>query len=439
MVNDFKQFIEKQYLFSHTDKLVLGISGGIDSVSLCYLLHESGYTFALAHCNFGLRGEESDGDEAYVRQLADKLGCQLHVTRFETEWYASENEISIQMAARDLRYKWFESLCKGYGYQKVLIAHNLDDSLETFFINLSRGTGLRGLTGIASQNGNVVRPLLFASRKQIADYIEKLGVNWREDSSNSKLKYLRNKIRHQLLPFMEELNPNFRNGLSASIQRLNGAAVYFDRSIKEISEKLVIQNDGYQSINIGKILSYPSPDFLLAELLLPFGFTGVVSAEIFDSLDGIAGKKFFSASHRLVKDRNELLISLISNTISEQFVIEPGNYPANMPIKLKFELCDWDYKIPNNSAIALFDASQVEWPLLLRRWQKGDYFIPLGMKNMKKVSDYFTDAKFSLLEKENAWLLTSQDRIMWIVGHRIDHRFRVSGATKKVIQVTLFS
>jgi tRNA(Ile)-lysidine synthase len=439
MINDFKQFIEKQNLFGYSDKLVVGISGGIDSVSLCYLLHEAGYEFAMAHCNFGLRADESDGDEEYVRQLADKLGCTLHVTRFETEWYASENEISIQMAARDLRYQWFESLCKGYGYQKIVIAHNLDDSLETFFINLTRGTGLRGLTGIAPINGNVVRPLLFASRKQISQYIEKINMSWREDSTNAKLKYLRNKIRHQLLPFFEELNPNFRNGLSASIQRLDGAAIYFDKSIRDISNQLIKEHKGYFSLSIDELMHYPSPEFLLAELLLPYGFTGTVSTEIFESLNGIAGKQFFSATHRLVKDRTCLLISAIASTLPEQYVIEPGNYPEEMPLKMRFELCDWNYKIPTNPNIAVFDASQVTWPLLLRRWQKGDYFIPLGMNNMKKVSDYFTDAKFSLIDKENTWLLTSQDRIMWIVGHRIDHRFRVTGATKKVIQVTLIS
>lgn len=439
MLEAFKQFIEEHHLFSNSDSILVGISGGIDSVSLCYLLHQAGYSFSMAHCNFGLRGEESDGDEAFVRQLADKLGVTLHVTQFETEWYASENEISIQMAARDLRYQWFDSLCKGHGYQKVLIAHNLDDSLETFFINLTRGTGLRGLTGISPENGNVVRPLLFASRKQIAEYVNSLNISWREDSSNAKLKYLRNKIRHQLIPFFEELNPNFRNGLASTLQKLNGASVYFGQSIHEISKKLFVEKNNYTTIPIDVLLTYPSPDFLLSELLLPYGFTNVVSTEVFESLTGIAGKQFFSQTHRIIKDRTELVMSTITKTIPEQYIIEIGNYPAQMPIKMRFELCEWDCKIPNNPNIALFDANQVEWPLLLRRWQKGDYFTPLGMTNMKKVSDFFTDSKFSIIEKENTWLLTSKDRIMWIVSHRIDHRFRVTGATKKVIRVTLLS
>lgn len=440
MVNELIQYVSKNRLFTTSDKLLLGISGGIDSVTLCDLMHKAGFNFSLAHCNFGLRGEESDGDEAFVRQLADNYNITLHVTRFETEWYASENNISIQMAARDLRYRWFESLLRSHGYKYIVIAHNNDDSLETFFVNLTRGTGIRGLTGISPLNGHVVRPLLFASRAQIEEYTAKNHLSWREDSSNSSDKYLRNKIRHQLIPFFEGMNPNFRKGLAQSIQRLNGTATYFDKEMLNMGNELIIKEKNFDSISIEKLLNQPSPCFLLSELLLRYGFSQSVSEEIFNAFDAIAGKQFYSATHRLVKDREYLIINHIKGETNTQFIIEQGGrQPEGMPVNLRIELCDWNYKIPDNPNVALFDATQVSWPLVLRHWQKGDYFIPLGMNGMKKLSDFFTDEKFSLPQKENTWLLTSGDRIMWIIGHRIDNRFKLTGATRKVIQVTLLN
>jgi tRNA(Ile)-lysidine synthase len=465
------RFIKEEKLFDKSSRILVAVSGGMDSVLLLHLLYEAGFDIAVAHCNFSLRAKESDGDETFVSQLADKLDIPYHVKRFDTVDHAEEKKISIQMAARELRYAWFEEVRIKNGYDVIAVAHHRDDEVETFFINLIRGSGIAGLHGIKAKTGNIVRPLMFSDRQEIEEYVKKNKIKYREDSSNASLKYMRNKLRHQLLPLMKELNPDIEKTVKGEIERLKQLESLFLEMAEEKRKEIVVppaspfvqpcrqseesrfpsrrfapqddagrledrQEGSLVKFDIKKILALPQKELFLYELLKPYGFSGDIIATICKSLTGEAGKLFFSLTHRLVKDRTQLIVSPIAGIETKQdFIVTEGYKELKEPIHLKFNtICiskDFDVKIKDRS-IAMFDADRLQFPLTIRKWEKGDFFYPFGMRGKKKLSDFFTDNKFSLIDKENTWLLCNGNDIMWVIGSRTDNRYRITTSTKKV-------
>lgn len=437
LYRDFLSFNRHNHLFSENDKIILAVSGGIDSMTLLWLFAKTSLNCVVAHCNFSLRGEESDGDEAFVKQKAEEYGFPCFCQKFDTTGYAESNKISIQMAARELRYNWFRQLKKETQSSFIAVAHNRDDALETFFINLGRGTGIKGLISIQPKSEDIIRPLLYATRAQITAHSEKYQILFREDSSNKSDKYTRNFIRHKIIPSFEELYPAFRDTAAANIDKLNDISQLYDYSLKELIPKVFSRGKSESVINIQSLLKCPAPKTILFEILNEFGFTSPSIAEIFESCQSISGKQFFSTTHSLIKDRDTFIIVKTEKPGSEKFYIDDFNAPLTFPVQLEFlrSAKDENFEIIKDAHIAFLDFEKIEAPVILRKWQTGDYFIPLGMKGMKKVSDFFIDQKMSLVEKNNTWLLTSGKEVMWIVGSRIDNRFKVTEQTKEVLKI----
>ncbi len=436
MLNQFSTYIKKNRLFEVDDKLLVAVSGGVDSVCLLNMLIQCGYNVAVAHCNFQLRGAESDGDEAFVKQLADEKKLVFYSKRFNTQEYANEYGISIQMAARQLRYNWFDTIRKANNYSFTIIAHNRNDVSETFFINLLRGTGIKGLAGIPMKNENIVRPLLFASRIQIVEYVHFYNIQYREDSSNTQTKYLRNKIRHELMPLLNEINEHSLDNIYHTIQHLNDAALIYAETIDQYRQTFVQINGDEVYIEIEKIKNTQTPETILYELIHQYGFTSKQCADIFENINGISGQVFLSNTHKMVHDRVQLIVIPIDNIVSEKYYIENIEKAIHEPIKLVFKLYTPDeYTIPKQKTIASVDYDLLEFPLILRKWQNGDYFQPLGMSGFKKLSDFFVDSKLSIVEKEKTWIVESAGKIVWVVGHRIDNRFKITENTQKILSI----
>ena len=434
---DFQIFIDSNKLCNKSDKILLGISGGIDSICMFHLFRQLEFSIGIAHCNFQLRDDESEQDEIFVRNLANEYDIPFFSTRFETKEIAESEGISIQMAARDLRYDWFEEIRSKYDYNYIAIAHNRDDVIETFLINLTRGSGIKGFTGIKSKSEKIIRPLLFASRNEIEEYLDKNNFENREDSSNSSIKYSRNLIRHKIIPLFEKINSRFRETIIENISRLKDTeSIYIDNINK--TRKLIVREENQRILlNLEKLKQLNPLSNFLYEILNPFGFSSSQVTDIIESLDGISGKQFFSLTHRLIKDRNDLIIEEISLINEKYYYIDIDTYSIESPVKLnisKFELNN-DFEIIKSNKIGLFDLDKIEFPLVLRKWKKGDYFMPLGMKNLKKISDFFIDNKLSIPEKENAWILESGNKIIWIVSLRIDERFKITDKTKNILKI----
>jgi tRNA(Ile)-lysidine synthase len=435
MLQRFKQFIKQENLFLKNQKILVAVSSGIDSVALCYLMHEAGYSFGLAHCNFKLRGKESDDDEKFVKQLSLKFHVPFHYKNFETKKYSEEKKISVQMAARDLRYEWFEEIRKRNHYDVIAVAHHQDDEVETFFINLIRGTGIAGLHGIKAKTGKIVRPLLFTGRKEIEEYVKKNKVKFREDKSNKSTKYLRNKVRLQLIPMLKELNPDIESTVKSEIRRIKQIESVFQKLVKEEQEEIQSTEGNVTKFNISKLLLLENKELFLYEFLKPYGFSGDIIQQILKSLNAESGRQFMSDSYRLIKDRKFLIISPHqADEVLESYIVTRGYKELVTPIHVEFSEKKFSKKIEINKAknVACLDLDKLQFPLHIRKWERGDYFIPFGMKGKKKLSDYFTDMKFSLIEKENTWLLCNGDDIIWVVGHRIDERYKVTGRTKNI-------
>ncbi|HEX3006034.1 MAG TPA: tRNA lysidine(34) synthetase TilS [Bacteroidales bacterium] len=438
MLDTLKLYIEEKKLFSSNDKILLTVSGGIDSMVMLHLFKQLGTTFGVAHCNFQLRGQESEEDALFVKTSVEMMNVPFYMARFETTAFADENHLSIQMAARELRYTWFENTRKTQGYNYIATAHNANDSVETFFINLSRGCGADGLTGIKPRTGKIIRPLLFASRDQIIQYSKKKGVSFREDSSNNTDKYLRNFIRHNVLPMLDEAHSNFRKGIQTTMQNLADNQITFDYLVEKTKQEIVSESNGITSVDIEKLQKMPRPSTILREIIGPFNFNRDTCFEIVESLGAQSGKVFLSSTHRLIKDRSHLLIAKLTKHETGIFYLEPDNIPADSPVKLSLKTEEFNSQIPStrDTHVAMLDYEMLEWPLILRKWKQGDYFAPLGMENLKKVSDFLTDQKLSIYEKENTWVLESGNRIIWIIGRRIDHRFRIKETTRRVLIIT---
>ena len=441
MYSRFLKYIHEEKLFERSEKLLLGVSGGIDSVALANLVDQLGNEFAIAHCNFNLRGQDSDDDENFVVNLADQFGVKCFLSSFATREYATENRISIEMAARELRYNWFETIRTENGFDWILVAHHLDDVLETFVLNLSRGTGIRGLSGIKPKAGKVVRPLLFASRVEIEEYANSKELNFRHDASNDDIQIKRNKVRHQILPLMETLNPSFRKNLERTITYLNETKEVYLSKIELVRQELVQSENDWTKISIDKLKQLEPLSAYLFELLRPFHFNSDVVEEIGRALYSSPGLRFFSSTHRLVVDREELIITTIESKAKEVFYIDKNVQFIRDPVllRLKIERYHTEYNIPRTADVAVFDYDKLRFPLVLRRWHQGEYFKPFGMKGFKKLSDFFVDEKYSIPEKENIWLLASDNKVVWIVGKRIDDRFKLTRESKLVLRIELIT
>lgn len=390
---------------------------------------------ALVHCNFSLRAEESDGDEAFVLEFAENLGLEVFIERFDTNAYANENKLSIQLAARELRYDWFAELAAQLQFDYILTGHHADDNLETFLINLTRGTGLEGLTGIPEVNTNIVRPLLPFSREIIENYAKANKLQWREDSSNASTKYLRNKLRHDVIPLLKEINPQLLQNFNKTQAYLKDSKSIIDDRIEIVSNQIITtDNQDYISLSIAEIKKLNNPKAYLFAILKSFNFTEW--DDVVHLLEAQSGKQIVSRTHRLIKDRDCLLLSEIAIQESNDITVLNADKEIKTPLGiLVFDEADAVFK--NKSNTIYVDMALLEYPLTLRKWQEGDVFYPFGMKGKKKLSKYFKDEKLSLLDKENVWLLCSKNVIVWILNRRADNRFRVTERTKEILKITL--
>ena len=429
MKNNFLHYIHEHKLFDTKSKILLAISGGIDSVCLADLLIRSGYNVEFAHCNFKLREEESDQDEIFVSDLANKYKIPFHHISFDTNHYALSNKLSIQMAARELRYEWFEKVRREISADYIAIAHNQNDNIETFFINLINGTGLKGLRAIQNKNNFIVRPLMFASRNQIEEYVKLRSLNFREDSSNKSKKYQRNKVRHELIPLLRQINPSIENTITDEIEIIKNTYSIFkeqaDRVVKEIS----CQTDDGIKISKNKLIKLEPIDTYLYEILNVFGFTDLKSIK--NSILSNPGKQFFSKSHRLLIDREFVFIEKVEDDFFKDILINECTLILNSPINISFKISS-NNQIDKIKDTACFDYEKLVFPLVIRKWKSGDKFIPSGMKGFKKLSDYFIDNKINRLLKEKTLLICSNDDIIWVIGHRIDERYKATSKTKKM-------
>lgn len=435
MFQRFKKHIADNFPFLEGKKLLITISGGLDSVVLTHLLVTlNSSKISLAHCNFQLREKESDLDEHFVVSLSRKLNLEVFTTAFNTKKYSEENKLSTQVAARELRYNWFLELAEKNHFDYILTAHHADDNLETFLINLTRGTGLEGLTGIPVVNKNIVRPLLIFSREEIKQFAIENNIDWREDASNVETKYVRNKIRHDVIPKLKELN----TGLLASFEKtslfLQESQQIIEDRISDIKNKVISIEDKITKIDIEKIQQLSNPKVYLYQLLKAYNFTEWNDVE--NLLSAQSGKQVFSKTHRLLKNRDFLLVTEISSFEENQvFYIEENQTKITNPIQLKLEKVSEKVDTKNN--VIFVDKDLLKFPLTVRKWQNGDYLYPSGMKGKKKLSKYFKDEKFSLLEKENTWLLCSSDnKIIWVLNKRQDNRFLVTKNSKNILKIT---
>lgn len=438
MRDTVRAYIEKFQLLTDERPVLVGLSGGADSVALLTILVKLGYSCIGVHCNFHLRGEESMRDEQFASDYASTLEVPFHKTDFDTTYYAEEHHLSIEMAARELRYVWFEEMRVRLGAQAIAVAHHRDDSVETLLINLIRGTGIRGMRGIRPRNGYVVRPLLAVSRDEIIEWLSEQNLSYVTDSTNLSDTYTRNFIRLRILPLLEEINPSVKASIARTTEHLAAVeAIYLH--VVEAARKQVIEEEG--RLSVAALMRYPSPDTILFELLKPYNFSRLVVEDLFLSLTKESGKTFYSATHRLVKDRQYLLLAPIEKYSFQEYTLERENDFFNAPIELSCRkiVISKDFHIQKNKNIAYFDCAKLTFPLTLRTWKEGDWFIPFGMKGRKKLSDYFTDHKFSRIDKERAWLLCCGNDIIWIIGERPDNRFCLDKTTKSVLVVNFFS
>lgn len=439
MLKRFEVNINKNTLLNKTDKLLLAFSGGVDSLVLADLLHKAGYNIELAHCNFQLRGQEAKDDTAFCENFAKSINTKFHVIYFDTKAYAAEHKLSIQMAARELRYNWFKSLKVEHSFDFILTAHHANDNVETVFVNLIRGTGIKGLQGIPEKQNDIVRPLLFATKDEIKDYAIKNKLVFREDSSNQEIKYKRNFIRHQIIPELKKLNPALEETFSTSIQFFKQSADIVAEFAQLKFKSICKEENSQLFIDIILLLQEAQKETLLFEWLYRKNFKTSQIQQLVEVLmtNKQVGKQFSSATHQLVVDRKYIIVQALEKESSEKvFVIKSISDTAHLPIKLNFEETSHREfsKVKNEITIAFSDNL---FPLTLRKWKQGDKFKPLGLNGFKKLSDFFKDQKLSLFEKEATWILESKEHIVWVVGYRMDDRCKLTDETEKVIKIKI--
>jgi tRNA(Ile)-lysidine synthase len=439
MVEELRKYISENNLISRSDRILLAVSGGIDSMVMAHLFLSLKAKTGIAHCNFQLRGNESDEDENFVELFADENDIPFFVQRFDTSGFADEKGISIQMAARELRYRWFEEIRHNNNYSLISIAHNLNDNVETFLINLSRGTGIAGLCGMKPMHNKIIRPLLFATRKAIKEYADINNVQFREDRSNAEIKYTRNKIRHVIIPQFKTINPSFEATITETAERLNEINEIIGSRLAEIREKVSIRRENETAFRIKSLQNLYPLKTMLFELFKPYG----INKGQLDDLSGLiksrTGSQIMTGEFRIIKNRNELIV--IKNEVrpEDSFIVTSLADFRNFPGCISAEIKNIDpyFRITDNQNIACLDAGKISFPMCFRRWKHGDSFFPLGMQQKKKLSDYFVDNKYSAPDKENCLILESDGRITWIVRDRIDNRYRITSKSKKVLLIEM--
>ncbi len=431
----FNSFIEKQSLVQSNQKVLLAVSGGIDSVVMANLFRVTGLNFAIAHCNFKLRGEDSDKDEAFVKNLTEELSVPFFTASFNTLEQSGVCDESIQMTARRLRYEWLEHIRKENNYNLVATAHHHDDNIETWLINILRGTGIHGLRGIPLKNRNVIRPLLFATKQDIKQYAEKHKIKYRTDHSNKENKYLRNILRNNVIPVFEKINPGFRNNFKELFKNIELPYNCFLDYIEETKKELLIKDNERFIIPLKKVKQLKHPATVLYELLKKYGFNKDTIYDIVTSFEKQPGKMFHGSGYSLVKDRDCLILyPEKKNEPRESTHISDKPEHYCLPcITLKTEVFDVtsDLTFPKKEQFAYLDFDKLQFPLKLRPWQKGDTFQPLGMHGKKKVSDFLIDKKVSIDKKKKVYVLCSGEKIVWVAGYRIDERFKIDKSSKK--------
>ncbi len=439
LLQKFTEFNAAKRLASAKKKTLLTVSGGMDSVVMCAMFSEGKFPFAVAHCNFQLRGKESDGDEKFVKDLTKKYDVEVFVKKFDTKKYAEEKNISIQLAARELRYTWFEELRKEKEFDLIATAHHLNDNIETILFNLTKGTGIRGLRGIPVRKGNIIRPLLFASRKEIENYQQKHKLEFREDSSNEDDKYTRNKIRHNVIPLLKEINPSLENTFADKIELFTDLEALYEKQMQKSAKQLFLQRGTDIYIPILKLRKTKNASSVLFEYLKDYGFNSEQADDILASVDSEAGKQFLSSAARIIKDRRFFILTKLPEKDSTVHFINEGDKEVKLGDRiLKSEVRNQKSEIKADKNSAYLDKSKLEFPLFARKWKQGDYFYPFGMKmKKKKLKKFFTDEKISLNEKENIWVVESNKKIVWVAGYRIDERFRVTDKTKEIVKLHL--
>ena len=448
LLKDFIRNIEQQKLFQKNDALLLAVSGGADSVALCELCFQAGFHFEIAHCNFQLRGEESERDEKFVVDLAEKYWTKVFVKKFETEKYAEENKISIQVAARQLRYQWFDELLQineenQQAFTKnptfLLTAHHANDNIETLLMNFMKGTGIKGLQGILPKQEKIIRPLLFAKKEEILTFLQENNLEFVEDSSNASDKYTRNYFRNQLIPSIQKVFPKVEENLIKNIERFREAEVLYQQAIEFHKKKLIEEKGNEIHIPVLKLLKSQPLKTIIYEIIKEFGFTAHQADEVLLLLQSESGKYISSSTHKILKNRNWLIIAPVNTLAAQHILINSDDKEIDFELgKLVVRnLNSKPSKIPSSKNIAMLDVKDIKFPLLLRKWKQGDYFYPLGMHKKKKLSKFFIDRKISVIDKEKIWVIESNKKIIWIVGERIDDRFKITDQTENILSIEL--
>lgn len=445
MLSKVESYIVENKLFAHGNRILVGVSGGRDSIALLFALKKLGYNVSAAHCNFHLRGDESNRDQQFVEAFCNNHSIPLFQTDFQTEEYSKSRHISIEMGARELRYGWFDKLLDSEKFDFIAIAHHSDDVIETFLINMSRGTGLQGLTGIKPKNGRIVRPMLCVSRDEVTDFVSENNLRYVDDSTNFESVYMRNKMRNIIIPSLQEANPTFKKSLLTSIENLNQAYGFNLHYLEMLKKEIVSENEEEIVIDLDKIIKDEFSDYVCFELLKPYGFSPKVCRDILTvaAKKNCQGDQFLSnLGLKAIINRKKFVIkknnpTFANDNASEEIYTIDGN--ADMvvkPLALKLSKCAIeDFVLRKEPVVCNIDSDLIEFPLVLRHWKKGDTFIPFGMKGRKKLSDFFIDEKLSIFEKESVWLLTSGNEIVWVVGLRTDNRFRITKNTKRVLTI----
>ena len=442
MLKSVQRHIENQQLVAKTDKIIVGVSGGGDSVALLHVLYSLGYECVVAHCNFHLRGEESQRDEQFVIKLAEKYNFVLKKIDFDTKKIAAEQKISIEMAARNLRYEWFENLRKEFDAQAIAVAHHADDNIETLLINLTRGTGLKGLTGIPVKNGYVIRPLLHNTQQDIYNYLKINRLQFVEDSTNNSMDYVRNRFRHEIIPALEKINPSVRKTLNENISRFAEIEKFYLGKIEEVKNqivKIIDDKDLQITVDIKQLLKHENHKIILYEILSDYGFNADTIDKIESCLQKNSGQIFYSEKYKVLHDRDLLIVSQKEYFSKETFFIQENDSNIKEPVFLSIKKYDFtnDFEIKRLNNIAVFDADKLTFPLEIRHWKDGDSFVPFGMKGRKKLSDFFIDKKISRFDKEKIHILVSGEEVAWVMGLRSSESFKITPKTKKVLEITL--